>query len=219
MKLLLAEDDLDLSYTLESEIKEMTSMIIVDSVSSISEFRAAIKSNKYNAILTDFNLQGGKVTNLLVTECRSIACPIIVMSGNVDLDDMALLINIGVSYFIKKPFGLTDLTSVINRLTRKQDIEFVCGGKKILLNARSMKCMVGKKIIELTTKEFLLLKIILENGETVTEREKITEVLWGDSSSDSNINSIVYSLKSKIPELKDRLRAIRGVGFRLETED
>lgn len=148
--------------------------------------------------------------------------PIIMLTAKDDVSDKVMGLDMGADDYMTKPFAIEELLARIRvALKRKSSPEKedakVLKYKGLELNDLKRQVVYNKDIIELTKKEYELLKYLLENKNIALDREKILERVWGyDYYGDTNVIDVyVRYLRSKIDQKYDveMIKTVRGVGY------
>ena len=124
--------------------------------------------------------------------------------------------------YIKKPFSFMELTSrvkaVLRRTNKNEDEHIVINYKDLNLNDEKRKVSISGENIDLTYKEYELLRYLLVNKGIVLSREKIMDYVWGtDFMGESRtLDMHIKTLRKKLGEYGDIIRTIRNVGYIVE---
>ena len=126
--------------------------------------------------------------------------------------------------YITKPFSMPVVVKHIEAVLRRTDQSFVPDRhviryKEMTLDADSFSVSVGGKNVALTTREFEILKFLLENADRVVTREQLLNSIWGyDYVGDEKIaNTHIKNIRKKLGV--DYIETIRGVGYKIEKEN
>ena len=151
--------------------------------------------------------------------------PIIMLTAKGEDMDKILGLEIGADDYITKPFSIEELLARIRlalRKTQEDALPKLSIGPLEMDVARHL-VTVNTEEVELTGREFSLLKILLENQTIVLSRETLMEKVWGyDYVGETNIVDVyIRYLRTKID---DRfhiklIHTVRGVGYTLKTEE
>lgn len=144
--------------------------------------------------------------------------PVIFVTAKSNLSDKLKGLSLGAEDYIVKPFEMQELLArvrVVLRRTKRDVNEFIIDGLVVDFNARKV-FRDGAEII-LTPKEFSLLEALIKNRNIALSREKILRLVWAfDYEGDTRTVDVhVQKLRQKL-DLKDRIKTIYKVGYRLE---
>ena len=91
--------------------------------------------------------------------------------------------------------------------------------KEITVDTDSLTVLVGTESVSLTTREFEILKLLLENQGRVVSRERLLDTVWGyDYIGDEKIvNTHIKNIRKKLGV--DYIETMRGAGYKIEKED
>ena len=219
MRILLVEDDIELTNILTSGFREHHMEIVAEATYADGLRRAAL--GQYSVIILDVMLPGGDGFEL----CRRIrekgvTTPILMLTARGALEDRVKGLEAGADDYLAKPFAFRELIARVRALSRRQpalkEERKVVADLEIDLRAREVK-RAGAAIV-LTAKEWELLQLLVENEGTVVTRPQITERVW-DENHDPFTNVLevlVRRLRRKIDEGFETklIHTIRGAGYR-----
>ncbi len=223
MNILISQrDEKDAQY-LEIAFKELghrTNYIdTLDSIESLENL------SSYDLVILDTvvgDISGIEVCKHIRESDKNIV--IIFISDN---DDTAIKIKAfdsGADDYITRPFAFAELVarvkSIIRRKNPTEDGESILKVGDLILNYHTREVKRGDKLIELTTKEFLLLEYFMKNRNILLTRTLIREHIWGiDFLSDTNIVDVyITRLRNKIDKgyTNKFFYTIRGAGYMLK---
>lgn len=145
---------------------------------------------------------------------------ILVTAKGTELDKVKGL-DAGADDYIAKPFGVLELISRIKAVLRRseiveQDTEIVYG--KIKMNMEKHRVFIENRTIELTYKEFELLRMFMKNAGNVMTREVLMERIWGTNyeGESRTLDMHIKTLRKKLEEEGERIKTVRNVGYRFE---
>ena len=97
--------------------------------------------------------------------------------------------------------------------------DLLCNGKISMSISRHL-VKVSEKKIELTLKEFELLRVFLENMNRVYSRDQLMNLVWGESyvGESRTVDVHTGTLRTKLGEAGDSIKTVRGVGYIMEEE-
>jgi len=223
-KILIIEDEIKIARFLELELKYEGYDIELahDGRTGLSK----ALSDNIDLILLDVMLP--ELNGIEV--CRRIRLssqvPIIMITAKDDTIDVVMGLDTGADDYVTKPFAIEELLARIRVVLKRKSFEV-----KKTQNDRIGNLMVdydkylvtyNNESIELTKKEFDLLKYLLKNKNIVLDREKILKTVWGfDYMGDTNVVDVyIRYLRSKIDDKYNikLIYTVRGVGYLIKDE-
>ena len=222
MKLLIAEDDNELRAYLRTSL--MASGFVVDAVANGVNVLAYLKSSSYDLLILDVmmpGMDGLEVLRRIRTSDNQV--PVLMLSGRHLVEDRVKGLELGADDYLIKPFALTELLARVNTLLRRrgsQPQETRLTVADLELDLISRKASRGGRRIELTSREFVLLELLLRRRDEALSKSLIASQVWGiDFDSGTNVIEVaIRRLRAKIDddfEVK-LIHTVRGMGYRLE---
>jgi len=146
--------------------------------------------------------------------------PIIILTAKGSEYDKVKGLELGADDYITKPFSPIELVSRIKavlRRTTNQVKESTISYKNICIDIDSHIVSVNNKEIELTYKEFELLKHFMKNINIVLSRDNIMEAIWnfGFEGESRTVDMHINTLRKKLGSSGDMIKTIRGVGYKI----
>ena len=186
-------------------------------------FRAGIKKAMPDLVLLDIMLPGEDGMAILAElrrnkETRQL--PVILLTAKGSEFDKVQGLDAGADDYVAKPFGVMELLSRVravlrrSRLDREQPVLQV---GKILMNQEERRVLADGRELQLTFKEFELLRFLMENENMVLSRDKLLDIVWGyDSEVETRTVDVhIRSLRQKLGDLGELIETIRNVGYRI----
>lgn len=214
MKILIVEDELELSESIVSYLKSEGHLC--EYALTFDSATEKISLYEYDIILVDLNLPDGNGIQIIKKLKESdYKGGIIITSARDTLDDRILGLNTGADDYLIKPFHLAELNARIKSLTRRVIFK---GRNSIIINELEIKTeehevYIKGKLMDLTRKEFDLLLFLVTNKDKVLSKESIAEHLWGDYIDSTDSFDFVYA---HIKNLRRKLLS-NGVGHYMKT--
>ncbi|MBQ5885027.1 MAG: response regulator transcription factor [Clostridia bacterium] len=176
------------------------------------------KNSDTDAIIMDVmmpELDGWSATKK-IREFSSI--PILMLTARSQEFDQLMGFESGADDYVTKPFSLAVLEKRIDALIKrsKGNVQFDSG---LIINSESYTATIDSKPLDLTVKEFELLKILKENAGRVFTRDQLLDMIWGyDYDGDiRTVDSHIARLRVKLGEYgNEHLKTIYGVGYKLD---
>jgi two-component system copper resistance phosphate regulon response regulator CusR/two-component system response regulator QseB len=220
MRILIVEDERKVGQFIERSLSEVAySATWVRTRAAASD---ALAESAFDAIVLDLGLPDGDGLELL-REWRAAGFnePVLILSARDALQDRVRGLNLGADDYLAKPFSFEELLARLRSLLRRQGgkktTDFEHRGVKLDLLARTVEC--DGKPVDLTSREFALLELFMQNQGRVLTRTMIAEKVW-DSHSDLDTNLLdVYMrrLRKKLESTPDKqlFKTLRGVGYQM----
>lgn len=220
--ILLVEDDLSLIDGLEFSLRR--NGFQVDIARTVKEALSMFRDRRYDMLILDLTLPDGSGFEICKQVRQSSAVPIIFLTASDEEVNVVMGLDIGGDDYITKPFKLNELISRVNALLRRaglsDNVRTELQSNGITVRLPESRVFKDSKEIELTTAEYRLLCLFMQNPNTVLTREVILERLWDSDSSfidDNTLSVYVRRLRSKIedePENPTFLLTVRGRGYK-----
>ncbi len=221
MRLLLAEDEKDLSKALCTILKYNN--YSVDAVFNGQDAVEFIQTGIYDGVILDIMMP--KVDGLSVLKIvreRGINVPILLLTAKSEIDDRCVGLDMGANDYLTKPFATKELISRIRAMIRrtegKNDNILRCGN--VTLCRATFTLSVGDKSIKLINKEFQMMEMFMLSPKNVISVEQFMTKIWGfDSEAEINVVWVYVSyLRKKLKKLNAdiEIKSSRNVGYFLE---
>jgi two-component system, OmpR family, copper resistance phosphate regulon response regulator CusR len=174
-------------------------------------------SGQFDLMLLDLGLPGRDGLEVLTQLRGRVAMPIIVLTARGAAQDFVAGLDSGADDYMSKPFRLPELLARVRRRLRADTAPqtFILRSGDLSLDLRTHVLSVAGRTVELSAREFALAEVFLSHPGHVLSREQLLSHVWGyDYDPGSNVVEVyVRYLRNKIgPE---RIRTIRGAGYRL----
>ena len=190
------------------------------------ELKKALKEEIPDLILLDIMLPGEDgyaVLEYLKGRPDTQDIPVIMVTAKEAEYDKVRGLEGGADDFITKPFGMMEFLARVKavlRRTKKQEQPKEYHYKGLTVDMKSRKVWENGRSVDLTLKEFELLRYLLENHGTVLSREKILEKIWGYEiyGETRTVDVHIRTLRQKLGEAGAMIETVRGVGYRIGEE-
>jgi len=191
-----------------------------------SAFYARLKERLPSLVLLDVMLpdeDGLEIVKKLRYSARTRRIPIILVTAKTTELDKVKGLDIGADDYITKPFGVMELISRVKALMRRtQDMqeERLIRLASIFMDDEKRAVFVNDVPVELTFKEYELLKLLLMNAGIVGSRDMILDRVWGtDFEGESRtLDMHIKTLRQKLGTAGTMIRTVRNVGYMLNDE-
>lgn len=223
-KILVVEDEIKLARFLELELRHEGYEVLV-AHDGREGLRAALEENA-SLVVLDIMLP---VLNGMEV-CRRIRhasdIPVIMLTAKDDTMDKVMGLDLGADDYMTKPFAIEELLARIRAILKRRGGAAAKGqhltAGDLVIDAERYQVFFRKQPVELTKREFELLKYLVENRNIVLTRDTLLREVWGfDYAGDTNVVDVyIRYLRSKIDQRFDTnlIRTVRGVGYILENE-
>ena len=221
-RILLLEDDLSLIDGLAYSLKKQG--FESDIARTIKEANTIWMDDKYDLLILDLSLPDGSGFEICQKVRQVSNVPIIFLTASDEEINIVKGLDIGGDDYITKPFKLGVLISRINALLRRAknfreaDTEIISNGIRVLLlQGRVYK---DGQPLDLTTAEYRLLCLLMQNPNMILSKEKILDKLWdgdGNYVDDNTLAVYIRRLRMKIennPGDPKMLLTVRGMGYK-----
>lgn len=221
--LLLIEDDISLINGLSFAIKKQG--YTLDIARSKSEKEKLWEDGKYNLVILDVSLPDGSGFDICSDIRQTSSIPIIFLTAADDETNIIMGLDIGADDYITKPFKLAIFMSRINALLRRSNTFNQDGNDKLTSNGITInisQCEVYKNNtkITLTSNEFKLLRLFMNNPNQVLSPEQILSTLWDCSENFVDNNTLTVYIRRLRIKIEDdaskpnRILTVRGIGYK-----
>lgn len=223
MKILVIEDDANISFALERfftaegyEVKTCFSL----------QEALMLHPERQDFIILDLNLPDGDGFEYLAyIRSKGMATPLLLLTIRDQEQDIVQGLKMGADDYLTKPFSLPVLKARMETILRRASFDptlkiLQCGELQIDLEAKM--AFIREKPLELSRKEYELLKLFMENQGLTLPRDRILDLLWGWERGDVYDNTLsvtVRRLRDKIAPYHYYIRTVRGIGYRMVVED
>lgn len=214
-RILIVEDDLGISDLIKLNLNMVgyETKQIYDG----EEALVLIKEEKFDLIILDVMLPGLDGFSLM-EKIRGYFIPVIFLTAKDTLLDKVEGLKMGADDYIVKPFEAIELLArievVLRRYGKKSSVLYF-KNIKILIEERLVKS--NNEVVDLTVKEFELLKVLIENKGIALTRERLLEKIWGYDylGETRTIDMHIQKLRKKL-NLVEEIKTVYKIGYRLE---
>ena len=221
MQVLVIEDEVRLAETLAQLLREQD--YLVDTVHNGPDGLAYAESGQYDVIILDVMLPGMDGYHLAQSLRRKKnATPILMLTARSEVADKVTGLDCGADDYMTKPFAPDELLARIRALARRQgDValeEIAFADLRLELASHMLLC--GGKSVQLSPKEFDVLRLLMGALGGVVTKESLIGRIWGleSEAEDNNVEAYISFLRKKLLYLESvaTITTLRKVGYRLE---
>jgi DNA-binding response OmpR family regulator len=219
MKILVVEDQDRLGKFLQQGLTECA--YTVSWVRTCAAAADALAETTYDVIVLDLGLPDGDGLDLLHRWRKSgFKEPVLILSARDGVQDRVKGLDLGADDYLSKPFSLEELLARVRSLVRRQSAvkQVVLEHAGIKLDLLSHTVHVNGQPIDLTSREYALLEVFMQNQSRILPRTLISEKIWASHYDvDTNLLDVYMSrLRAKLESPgKPLFKTIRGVGYQL----
>ncbi len=230
MRLLLAEDEQELSHALFTVLKHNN--YSVDAVYNGQDALDYLETGIYDGAILDIMMpKMDGITVLKKVRAAGNSIPILMLTARSEIDDRVNGLDSGADDYLTKPFSMKELLARIRAMTRRQSetTDSILTAGNISLDRTTYQLTSnengsnGKITFRLAGKEFQMMEMLMINPGQIISAEQFMDKIWGyDSDAELNVVWVYISyLRKKLTELNANvsIKATRGVGYSLEVQN
>jgi len=189
-----------------------------------TEALEALGGSPFDLVLIDLGLPDMSGLDVLKQlRERDPHVPVLILTARGGEDDVVKGLDLGADDYLVKPASLAELQARVRALMRRQETVAVLSYGALELDVGRRMLRVGDHEARLTPREVDLLRILVEHRGDVVTREELLEKIWRNSFDPrtSLLDTAIHRVRSKLGDHSDgpAIEAVRGIGFRLSTED
>lgn len=221
MRLLIAEDELDLAEALTVFFEKH--QYTVDAVHDGAAAYDYASTGEYDAVILDVmmpKLDGIQVLKRLREE--GISTPVMMLTAKAEKDDRIVGFDSGADDYLPKPFSPDELLARVRAMLRRKGdykppvLQF--GDLSMDCSAGTLRC--GEKVERLSGREYQVMELFMRSPRVILSAERIIERVWGWNT-EAEINVVwvhISNLRKKMNAIGTAtvIRASRGLGYSLE---
>ena len=226
--ILMVEDVSTIAFAVKYAVEQES--FNLDIASDLNQAREIVSTKVYDLILLDVMLPDGNGYEFLKDlRKHDEDTPVIFLSACDEEVNIVMGLDIGADDYITKPFRVRELISRINAILRRkgkiQDNKKIIKFKNISIHTLEARVFKNDEEIILTSAEYKLLLILIQNKNVVLTRAQILEKLWDvtyDFVNDNTLSVYIKRLREKIEEDSSKpeyILTVRGVGYKWNGSD
>lgn len=227
-KILIVEDEKDIVKMIDYNLKKEGFRTV-----SASDGEDAIdlaKREHPDLILLDLMLpviDGLEVCKTLKKEAKTASIPIIMLTAKAQESDKIVGLELGADDYVTKPFSVRELTSrikaVLRRTKEKEKLPEVLRIGDLEIDFSKISVVIKGKPVELTSKEFELLKVLIKANGRVLSRDYLLDTIWGfDNAMEIQTRTVdvhIRTLRKKLKAASKYIVTVKNYGYRFEAEE
>ena len=189
------------------------------------EFLEALALETPELVLMDIMLPGEDGIELLKrlkASPKTRDIPVIMVTAKGAEYDKVKGLDLGADDYVTKPFGMMELISRIKAVLRRSqkssnELQDIIKVGDIEIDTKKHEVTASGEIVNLTLKEYELLKRLMKNSNIVMTRDLLLEEIWGyDFDGETRTVDVhVRNLRQKLGKSGERIETVRGVGYRM----
>ena len=220
MRILLAEDERSLARALVRILEKNN--YAADAVFNGEDALAYLETGGYDVAILDIMMpKMDGITVLKTLRQQGNPIPVIMLTAKAEVDDKVLGLDSGANDYLTKPFDTRELLARLRAVTRNQntaDTKLRLGN--IALDRASFELSSPSGSFRLTSKEFQMMEMLMDNPRRLIPTERFMEKIWGlDSDAEINVVWVYISyLRKKLSALDAdiQIKSARNAGYSLE---
>ena len=226
-KILVVEDEKNITkvvaYNLEREGYQVATA--KDGEEGLSKARKELP----DLVILDLMLpkaDGLEVCRQLKTDPKTTRIPIIMLTAKTQETDRVVGLEMGADDYVAKPFSVRELTARVKAVLRRgqfAEIPAVWRGWDLEVDWERRKVKSKRKLVELTPKEYELLKVLVETAGRVLSRELLLEKVWGYTRASEiqsrTVDLHISQLRQKLGTGGKQILTVTGAGYRFRMPD
>ncbi|MDF2499526.1 MAG: phoP [Anaerosporomusa subterranea] len=224
-KILIVDDELSIRELIKFNLEKAGFSVL--ECGDGAEALQLVKTQKPELLVLDLmlpGLDGIEVCRNLKSHRDTSGIPIIMLTAKSDEIDKVIGLEMGADDYLTKPFSPRELIARVKAVLRRSQMTSAQEGElaigKLRMNFSRYEVFLGNEKLELTPKEYELLKLFVTNTGRVFSREKLLEKVWGyeyfgdTRTVDVHVRHIRAKLEQDL-EIADAIETVRGVGYRM----
>ena len=217
MKILVVDDEM----LIREVVKEYLTLdgFLVDEASDGDEAVKLALQNDYNLIIMDI-MMPKKDGYQAVKKIRKVKdVPVLMLSARGEEFDKLIGFDLGIDDYVTKPFSPKELVARVKAIIKRNEksgskLEF--GG--LVVDDLAHEVRVDNKVVNLTPKEYDLLKYLVANNHIALSREQLLTNIWGYDfyGDDRTVDTHVKTLRHQLGKYGNLIKTVRKVGYKFE---
>ena len=193
--------------------------ITIDQAETGNRGLELVNNNTYDLVILDIMLPGASGFDICKRIRSKSDCPIIFVTALGNEDNILKGYELGGDDYVVKPFNVKELYCKCEAMVKR------CHGKKIkvlecgliTLNTHTMEVSVDGKNVELSPKEYFILKLLMENPKTVFSRDQLIDRIWetGFDGGDRVVDNQIKKLRKNLGAEGKRIVTVFGRGYKI----
>jgi DNA-binding response OmpR family regulator len=214
MRILLVEDDIQLATALHQSLR--SEGFTANHVNNAKAALLTVQAGECDMLILDLGLPDMDGLSLL-KQLRQAKhkLPVLILTARDSTEDKIKGLDQGADDYLAKPFEVTELIARLRVIERRLGTatSSVIQISNVALDSAAHVLTVNEQLVDLSRKEFMLLKVLMEQAGRIQSREQLESKLyeWGEEVSSNAVEVHIHHLRKKLPE--GFIKTIRGVGY------
>ena len=214
MRILLVEDDIQLATALHQSLR--SEGFTANHVNNAKSALLTVQSGECDMIILDLGLPDMDGL-ILLKQLRQAKhkLPVLILTARDSTEDKIKGLDQGADDYLAKPFEVSELIARLRVIERRLGTatSAVIQIAQVSLDSSAHVLTVDEQLVDLSRKEFMLLKVLMEQAGRIQSREQLESKLyeWGEEVSSNAVEVHIHHLRKKLPE--GFIKTIRGVGY------
>ncbi len=160
------------------------------------------------------------------TACKEIKkfapeIPFIMLSARSEEYDKLIGFDLGIDDYVTKPFSPKELLARIKAITKRKINKDKIIIEGLTVDDLAHEVLVDGKLIDLTPKEYELLKYMIENKNIALSRETLLAAVWGFDyyGDDRTVDTHIKTIRNRLGKYRDLIKTVRGMGYKFEYKE
>ena len=219
MHVLLTEDDDLIASGIVAGLNAQG--LTVDRVASAADTQALLQVARFDVLVLDLGLPDEDGLRLLQRlRQQGVDLPVLVLTARDAVTDRVAGLQAGADDYLLKPFDLRELGARLHTLQRRSAgrcVNVIEHGR-LSYDPSTRETWLDSRPVELSRREQALLQALLNNRGRILSGEQLKDSVYGfgDEVESNALNVHIHHLRRKLG--KDRIKTVRGVGYRLESQ-
>jgi len=226
--ILIVEDEKDIVKMLDYNLKKegFKTLVAHDGEDALD----SATRDRPDLVILDLMLPGMdglEVCKALKSETKTASIPIIMLTAKSQESDKVVGLELGADDYVTKPFSPRELIArikaVLRRMKEKDKLPEVIKIGELRIDFSKIAVTVKDKPVELTAKEFELLKTLIKAKGRVLSRDYLLDNIWGfDHAIEIQTRTVdvhIRTLRKKLKSEAKRILTVKNYGYRFEYED
>jgi len=227
-KILIVDDEKDIIKMLDYNLKKEGYRVI--SVCNGEDALDSAKRENPDLIILDLMLpgiDGLEVSKSLKKEPKTSRIPIIMLTAKAQEADKVIGLELGADDYVTKPFSPRELIArmkaVLRRIQEREKLPEVLKIDDLTIDFSKIQAYIKDKPVDLTSKEFELLRTLIKARGRVLSRDYLLDTIWGfDHAVEIQTRTVdvhIRTLRKKLKSEAKRIITVKNYGYRFEADE